>query len=201
MDWLNYQWGPGVTTGAGVGFGYSSVASGPNMTYEDYQGRFTWQFAHKLNLSMNGGAQVRQFINSGQPSLVSPIYGATLNYQPIQFTTLFINASQSISSSYFQNQVTQNTSVSAGLSQRLFRKYFLSLNGGYAVTTYKNSASGPQQFTGRNDDVSFFSVGLSTGFFQRGTASVSYSISKTSSNVGGYGYTSDQVGFQLSYGY
>ena len=201
MDWLNYQVGPGVSTGVGMGFGYSSVASGPDMTYEDYQGRFSWQFAQKLTLSLNGGAQVRQFINSGQSSLVSPLFGATLNYQPFPFTSLHVNASESVSSSYFQNQVTQNTTVSGGVSQRLFEKYFLSLNGGYTATTYKDSATGPQQFTGREDDVSFFSLGLSTAFFKRGTASVSYSISKTSSNYGGYGYTSNQIGFQLSYGY
>jgi hypothetical protein len=201
MDWLNYEWGPGLTTGAGIGFGYSMVSSGPDMTYEDYQGRFTWQIAHKLSLSLNGGVQVRQFLNSGQSSLVSPLFGATINYQPLLFTTLSINASESISSSYFQNQVTQTTSVNAGLSQRLFGKYFLSLNGGYAVTTYKDSASGPQEFTGRDDDISSFSVGLSTAFLKHGTASASYSISKTSSNFGGYSYTSNQIGFQLSYGY
>jgi hypothetical protein len=201
MDWLNYQWAPGLTAGAGVGFGYNSVSSGSDMTYQDYQGRFTWQIARKLNLSLNGGAQVRQFRNSGQSSLVSPIFGATITYQPFQFTTLSVNASESISSSYFQNQVTKTTSVNAGLSQRLFGRYFLSLNGGYAVTTYEDSAPGPQQFSGRDDDISSFSVGLSTAFLKRGTASASYSISKTSSNVGGYSYTSNQVGFQLSYGY
>jgi uncharacterized protein (PEP-CTERM system associated) len=97
--------------------------------------------------------------------------------------------------------VTRTTSVNAGLSQRLFGRFFLSLNGGYAVTTYEDSAPGPQQFSGRDDDISSFSVGLSTAFLKRGTASASYSISKTSSNVGGYSYTSNQVGFQLSYGY
>lgn len=206
-DWtlsggLNYQLGPGLSTGLGAGFGYNKVAQGTDNTYEDVSLNLSWAFARKLSLSLNGGAQIRQYLGSGQPSLLSPTFGVTLNYHPFVFTTLYLSASRSIGASFFQNQVTENTSVNLGLSQRLFTKYYLSLNGGYGLSAYQDSApGGTAGITGRSDTRTFFSVSLNRSFLKRGTAALSYSKSQNSSNSNGYGYNSDQAGLSLSYSY
>lgn len=202
MNWLNHQWGPTLSSGIGIGFGYSSLpAPSPDMSYEDMEARISWHFAHRLTLSLNGGAQIRQFIGSGQSSLISPLFGATLSYQPLPYTSIFANVNRTITPSYFQDLVTVNTTVSAGISQRFLGRYFLSLNGGYTVTSYDNSTTSQQALAGRNDTQEFVSAGLTTSFLKHGTASISYSASKNSSNSSGYGYNSNQVGFTLSYGY
>ena len=89
-DWslsgsLNYQLGPGVSTGLGAGFGYNKVEVGPDMTYENLNLQINWQIGRKLSLSLNGGAQIRQFLGSGQPSLISPTFGVAFNYQALNF--------------------------------------------------------------------------------------------------------------------
>ncbi len=207
IDWslsgsLNYEFGPGVSAGLGAGWGYSKVDIGPDNTYEDVSLNFNWAFARKLSLSLNGGAQIRQFIGSGQPSLVSPTFGATLNYHPFLFTTLYLSASRNLGASFFQNQVTENTTINIGLSQRLFKKYQLSASGGYGLSNYQDtSPGGAMGITGRSDTRTFFSASLSRSFLKRGTAALTYSKSENASNSRGYGYNSDQVGLSLSYSY
>ncbi len=206
-DWtlsgsLNYQLAPSLSAGLGAGWGYSKVAIGPDNTYEDVNLNLSWAFARKLSLSVNGGAQIRQFIGSGQSSLLSPTFGVTLNYHPFRFTAIYLTASRSIGASYFQSQVNVNTSVSVGLSQRLFKKYSLSLSGSYGLTEYQNSSSqAPPEITGRADTQTSFSVSVNRSFLKRGTASVFYSKSQNSSNSQGYHLNSNQAGLSLGYSY
>ena len=206
-DWslsgsLNYQLAPSLSAGLGAGWGYSKVAIGPDNTYEDVSLNLSWAFARKLSLSVNGGAQIRQFIGSGQSSLISPTFGVTLNYHPFRFTTIYLSASRSIGASFFQSQVNINTAVNVGLSQRLFKKYSISLNGSYGLTDYQNSSTDtPPQITGRSDTQTSFSVSVNRSFLKRGTASVFYSKSQNSSNSQGYHLNSNQAGLSLGYSY
>ncbi|MFO1487472.1 MAG: hypothetical protein U1F65_03245 [Verrucomicrobiota bacterium] len=205
-DWslsggLNYQIGPGVSTGVGAGAGYNHVGTGTDMTYENLNGQISWHFARKLSLSVNGGAEIRQFLGSGQSSLISPTFGVGLDYHPLDYTAISLSASRGVSPSLFRNQVTQTTSVNLGLSQRLFGKYYLSVSGGYGLSTYQDSSLTGAAFSGREDTRSFFSVNLSRSFLKRGTASVSYSNSHNTSNATGFGYDSDQIGFSIAYSY
>lgn len=205
-DWtlsgsLNYLLGPGLSTGLSVGFGYNTVGIGPDMTYENVNGQFNWQIARKLNLSLNAGAQIRQFIGSGQSSLVSPTFGVALSYYPLDFTAITLSASRGISASYFQDEVNESTSLSAGLSQRLFQNYYLSLSAGYGLSSYQDTTLMSAAFHGREDTRSFFAINLSRSFLKRGTLNLSYSKSQNSSNSSGYSYNSDQIGFSMAYGY
>jgi len=199
MEWLNYQYSPALGFAVGAGGGYDDVGVGSDMTSETLQGRVTFRVTEKVNLSINGGGEVRQFLDSEEPDLLSPIFGASISYSPFRVTTISLSGSRSVSSSYFQNQVTENTSVSLGLTQRLFGRYSLGLSGGFSTTDYRASASGLS--VSRSDENSFFRVSLGTGFLKRGNVSVFYSVSKNSSNNDDFGYSSDQMGFSLSYGY
>jgi uncharacterized protein (PEP-CTERM system associated) len=55
------------------------------------------------------------------------------------------------------------------------------------------------QFNGRKDDITFVSTGLSTQFFKKASASISYQHSQNKSTLAGYTYDSDQYTAQISY--
>jgi hypothetical protein len=181
------------------------VDQGIDMMNEQVQGQISYQVARKIRLSVNAGYQFNQFINSTQPGLNTPTFGVSMSYRPFETTTISLSASRSVSaSSYFVNQVTETTGFNAGINQRLFRKLNLGLSGGYVNTGYKSSISifgTSVSLASRDDNYSFFSASLSTTFLKRGTASLSYSRSQNSSSLGKFGYSSDQIGFQLGYSY
>lgn len=199
LNWLNQQFGPNIGAGIGLGFGYEDVGDGVDMTYEQIKARLVCNITGKIELSINGGAEIRQFVGSGKSSLVTPIMGAALTYHVFQPTTLTLHADRSVGSSYFQNEITETTSVEAILDQRLFGRYTLSLSGGYALTSYQASAADAS--TNRQDDNTFLSVRFGTGFLDRGNVSAYYTITENASDETGFSYTSNQVGVQVSYSY
>jgi hypothetical protein len=203
VDWLNFHWGPNLSAAGGVGFGYVDVGAGSDTTYEQLQGRIAWQVANKVNLSVNGGVELRQFLDSSAPQLLNPLFGLVLNYQPAEVTSISLNGSRTVSPSYFENIATESITINASVNQRFFEILHLVVSGGYTRTIYQTAgATDPTDPSfGRQDDYSYVGASLYTSFLKRGTASVYYSVSKNVSNRSGYGYSSDQIGFQLAYRY
>jgi hypothetical protein len=198
MGWLNQQFGPSLGAGIGVGGGFEEASEGNDMTYERVLGRIIWHITHKLDLSLNGGPEFRQFLDSDRPTLIAPTYGATLAYQLSEKTSLSVNGSRSVGSSYFANQFTETTRISASLNRSFLQRYFVGVSGGYSLTTYESSLNEDQP---REDTTTFASVSVGTSFLKRGSASVFYSISDNSSDEEGFTYTSNQVGISLKYAY
>ena len=198
MDWLNYQFWPRLNAALGAGGGYDDESASPDMTYEQFQGRVNWRATDKISFQLHSGVEVRQFLSGGNPPLVTPVFDATIQYQPFKQTQISITGSRAVASSYLQNQYTETTSVSANLNQRLLGKVFLGLTGGYQLVDYVSSvASTPN----RNDDLYTLNAQLSRAFLKRGTIAVVYQLSKDNSSLSGYSFTSHQVGFQVSYSY
>jgi hypothetical protein len=112
---------------------------------------------------------------------------------------ILLSASGNVGASYFESQVTQNASFTGSISQRLFQNYYLGLSAGYTHTGYRSSSA--SLVVSRTDEYYFVGVNLGTSFLKRGTASIFYSLSNNTSTDAGFAYTSDQIGFQLSYGY
>ena len=131
--------------------------------------------------------------------LVNPVFDATIQYLPFEHTQISVSGQRTVAASYLQDQVTENTGVSADLNQRLLGKLFLDLNGGYQLVKYVSSAS--TGGSNREDDYSFLNAQLSRTFLKRGTIAVIYQISRDDSSVPGYSFTSHQVGFQIGYSY
>jgi hypothetical protein len=94
-----------------------------------------------------------------------------------------------------QNQVTESTGVSAGLNQRLVKKLFLDLSGGYQTVKYISSLT--TSASNRKDDYDYLHAQLSCAFLKRGTLAVFYQISRNDSSQAGYSFTSHQVGFSI----
>jgi hypothetical protein len=205
MDWLNYQFWPRFSAGLGLGGGYTIQDNSPDSVNEQYQAQVNWRATDKISYQLSGGLQCQQYLTGGASDLVTPIFSATIQYQPFEQTKLSVTASRTVMPASFQNQTTENTGIMGGFNQRLLGRLTLDLSGGYTKIEYLASASGLS--TSRNDDVYTFNARLSCPFLKRGTVAVFYSYSQNSSSQSGFstgsgfGYTSTQVGLEIGFRY
>jgi hypothetical protein len=197
MDWINYKLGSQTSIGAGLGTGFTDVEKGTDMSYEQIQGRFDWHPTQRTSLGLNGGIEIRQFLRSETSDRISPLMGASLSWSPLAHTTLGLQANSSVSTSLLQDQITQDSSISASLNQRLLKRLNLGLTGGFRTTDYIGESDAAS--TSRSDDLSFFSISLGTTLFKKGNISVAYQHSVNDSTLADFTYDSDQYTFQVGY--
>ncbi len=199
FDWLNYQFWPRLDAGVGADFGYVNMQTGPDMTYEQLQVRADWRATDKISFRVHVGGEDRQFLGgTNSNDLLNFVFGAAIQYQPFEVTKISIGADRTVSPSYFGG-ATENTDFTGDLNQRLLGKLYLDLQGGYHTVKYVDPVSGTSG--NRQDDLYTVSVQLSYPFAQRGTMAAFYQASSNSSTQPGFGYSSSQVGFQISYSY
>jgi hypothetical protein len=210
LDWLNYEFWPRLNAGIGAGVGYvlvgsngQSGTSNPDQTYEQLQGRVNWRAMDKLSFQLNAGFEVRQFLASGYNTTLNPLFGLTIQYQPFESTELSINAGRTVAPSdyYLAAQQSAVTTAGAYLNQRLFREFSLQLGVTYSVTDYNSPVAGVANNVLRTDDQISFNAQISHPFWKRGTWAVFYQYANNTSTVPGFGYESNQVGFQISFAY
>ncbi len=197
MDWLNYQVWPRFTISVGLGGGYLKMNVGPDSIFEQYQGRIQWRATDKLSLQLNGGMEDRQFQANGASDLINPIFGASITYQPFEVTQLSLGADRNVSTSFFQNEVTENTSVHLSVNQRLLGHLYLTVGGGYRNTKHVASVMGFS--VDRQDDNSYADARLSCTLRKHARVAIFYRHSENSSGQSLYTYTSEQGGFELGY--
>jgi hypothetical protein len=197
MDWVNYQFSPKLGAAIGAGFGYDEVSVGSDMTHEDLQARFNWRPGDKLTLSVSGGAEYRQYLTGDIPNSLNPIYGVSVLYQLFEPTTLSLAVSRTYTPSYNLNQLSDATSITASLRQRLLGKLFLDASGGYFKTRYTDTTVALP--VTRDDHGTFVTVRLSAVVLKRGTVAAFYSRTENSSNEPGFSVSSSQVGLELGY--
>jgi hypothetical protein len=199
LDWLNYQFWPRLNAAVGVGGGYDNEDASPDMTFEQLQGRVNWRATDKISFQLHGGVEDRQFLSGDASDLINPVFDATIQYQPFEQTKISLTGERVVSASYLQSsQVTESTGVSADLNQRLVKKLFLDLSGGYQTVKYIASNS---SVSNRKDDYDYLHAQLSWAFLKRGTIAVFYQISRDDSSKAGYSFTSHQVGFSIGFRY
>jgi hypothetical protein len=194
---LNYQLWPRVSVGASASVGYDDVNAGSDMMSESLQGRINWRAGTKLSLAFSGGFERREYLSSNVSPSLDPVFSLSLVYRLFDQTTISLTASRTVSASYFASETSDNTALSAGIQQRLFEKFALSVNVGYGTTTYQGTSTGVS--SGRHDDHSSVDVRLSHALLRRATISIYYDWSDNGSNDSGYKYTSNQTGVEVGY--
>ena len=206
MDWLNDQFWPRFNAGIGVGLGYNQQQFSPDWVDQQFQAQLSWRATDKISFQISGGLQAQQYTSGGASGLVTPIFGGGLQYLPFDQTKFSVTASRTVSTSAYENQVIETTSIIGDFNQRLFGRVFLDLNGGYSWDDYKASAATIS--AARNDNIYTFNASLSSSFPKRGTVSIFYQYSENSSSQNGFtagssafGFSSNQVGFSISYTY
>jgi hypothetical protein len=197
MEWLNYEFWPRLNAGIGAGGGYVNVDSGPDQAFEQVSGRVNWRATDKTSFQISAGFEDSQALIAGASDIISPTFSASIQYQPFEQTKLSLNASRATGVSYFVGQNTESTSLTAGLNQRLLRKFYLGLSGEYTTTDYLASTSGAS--TGRTDESYSFNASLSRSLSKRATASVSYSYSNSRSSDSRFTFSSNQISVQVGY--
>jgi hypothetical protein len=196
LDWLNYQFWPRLDAALGAGFGYVNVDTGSDMSYEQLLARVRWRATDKISFQVHGGMEDRQFLEGGASSLLNPVVGGLIQYQPFEVTKFSITVDRTVAVSYFQNQVTEGTGVIGDLNQRLLKRLYLDLSGGYQIVKYVASNASD---TERRDNYYTFDVRLSCPFLKRGTAAVFYQYSDDSSTAPGFTFSSSQIGIEVGY--
>jgi hypothetical protein len=198
LEWLNYQFAPRFDAGVGAGVGYVGEDAGPDETYEQLQGRVNWRVTDKISIQANAGFEEMQFQTGGAGGLFNPVFGAAIQYQPFEQTRISLNASRTVEPSYFQDQVQETTSVSAGLNQRLLQKFYFDLDVGYSSDDYAGTTGLGET---RTDNYYYLNARLSHQFLKRGTLAIFYQHTENSSSQPGFGYSSNQVGLEVGYSY
>jgi hypothetical protein len=197
MEWLNFSLWAKADIGVGAGYDFSDVSAGPDVMDEQLQGRIRWRFSDRTSFSLNGGLQDQQYLTNNGGSRLTPVFGASLQWQPRDATTVSLTANKSTSASLFQNQVVEATTLGVNLNQRLFKRLNLSLSGSYGLSTYVASAAGV--FPNRTDTYYSFGARLNWSVLKRGTAAIFYQYSDNSSTLPGFGFPSSQIGLELGY--
>ncbi len=197
MDWLDYQYIKELSFGMGAGFTYDDVKVGSDMTSEQLQARAKWVPGNKLSLSASAGLDIRQFLDSDVSDMVSPIFSLSVGYQLFEATSVFVSASSTVSPSYYSDSVSESTGLNAGINQRLLKRLFLNVNGGYTARDY-TSTGGVGGSVGNQDTYSV-NASLSMAFLKRANISVFYNKSWNDSDAGYYSYDPQTVGAQVGY--
>jgi hypothetical protein len=200
MEYVNYQFWSRLSAGIGAGFGYSEPDAGPDMISESVQGRVSWQVADKTRVLVHGGLQDSQFLGTaGNSSLLNPVYGVMVEYQAFKHTSLSLSADRGVGVSMFQDQVSDTTSVTAGVGQQLFGKLLLSLGAEYSTVDYVASSTGRPGSPGY--DYYAFRARLSCAILKRGSIAATFQHSENTSSGSGLGFASNQVGLELGYSF
>jgi hypothetical protein len=196
-SWVRYRVSERVNVGIGLLVGKDEVTENPDMEYYKPQGGISWRPTNKLSFSFDGGTETRKARVPGGKKFSNFVYSGSAHYQPRQTTGVSASVNQNISTSYFANQSTQNTTWNINLEQSVLQRYFVALGYSKGSTTY--IASTEQAIFPRDDRFSSYNGQISTPVLRRGSVSVSYSVSKNQSNLTGFAFTSHQTGFHFSY--
>lgn len=207
MDWLNDQFWPRLSAGVGLGLGYNQQQESPDSTFQLYQAQINWRVTDKISFQSSGGLEDEEYLSGGERASLVPIFSAGLQYQPFEQTRISVSASRTLSTAAYLNENLQSTSISGSFSQRLLAGLVLELTGGFSSDSYIATAIAARA-NSMNDDVYSFNARLSCPFPKRGTFSIFYQYSDTSSVQSGFAFgssafsfSSNQIGFDVSYAY
>lgn len=196
--WMNYQFNPKIAVAAGLSGGYSDQSGGFSSVDEQLLGRVILRPGEKLSISVDGGVENQEFLNSGGTELWNPIMAASASYHVFTPTTLTLAASRSVEPSLFANQVIEGTTVSLGLAQRVLSVLQLSLSYTHTISDYIGSTTGTAQ---REDTGNSYQASLSMAFLKHGSIGTFYQYSQNSSNQKEFSFSSHQAGVTLTWAY
>jgi len=212
-DGINYQLEPQLGVLVGVVAGYDELSFGSDMPFEQAQVTLNYKPGPRLNLTVMGGGEDRQFIKPSAPPLVDPIFSATAQYLVREGTTVGVSGSRVVTPSFYGNEINVITSLTGNVRQHIVGKVYLLVGGGYTSEPFTSIEPGPlpKYFFGvpsqsalsvtRSDTRTYAQVRLSTTFRTRLTGSIFYMYSDNSSSQANFNYSGNQVGLELSYRY
>ena len=179
-DWLNRNFGDKLSAGLGAAIGSVIPDATANQTYEQALGRAAYRISGKVNLSAEGGVDVREYDQANQQT-IHPTFNMSGLYQPWATTTFSLNAygREEPSPSAEQNYTVYG--LSAGGRQLIFSRFHTDVNAGYNSVNFAASSSGGGDT--RTDGFYFARVRLDYDLNPHWTASVFYTRNQNDSTA------------------
>ena len=203
-DWsvqerFHYEFSKRLDTFLAVGGGYAKQTASPDEVYVTPSLGVICRPTDKISAEVDAGYETRRFLSSSASNLRTPVFSASVGYQPISTTKLSLTASREVDASVFQHEVTKTTSLGADLNQRLLEHFYLDASFTHEEVSYVSTTAG--HAAGRRDKFYSVNIKLSTTFLNRGTISIFFQNSHNSSTAAGFGFTSHQGGCEIGYRY
>lgn len=198
---LNYIYSPKLVVGLGGGAGYNWVESpSPDQTFQQINGRLTYQLTGKISLTASGGVEFRQFEESDEGDYISPVYELGATYQPFDGTTLTARGSRrTLNSAVFANQNYAATSIVVGARQRLLQRIYLGVAAGYENSNYFETRQGVDAT--RDDNYYFVQPAIDVTLTRWWTVGAYYLHRRNDSDAESFGFRNNQVGLRTSLTY
>ena len=195
--YINYRWLPKVTVGVGGTFGYNWVDDPtPNQTFEQINGRLSYEVTAKLGLYASAGVEFRQF-DDERGTYTTPVFELGLSYYPFEGTTVTLASGRRIYNSGFEaGQDFSNTYVAGRFQQRLFHRVYFGLAGGYEHADY--FAADDDVSATRDDDYWFIEPSVDVLITRWLSAGVYYLHREDISNVDFFSFDDNQVGVRAT---
>jgi hypothetical protein len=210
MNWLTLRFTPKIESGLGLGAGYSDIVGEPDTTNERYKARLDWNPTDKLSVSIDAGLEARHSRAAAAEDQNSPIYEAALTYRPIDVTQITLSTTRAVTTSYFQNQVTESKGWNFGIQQRLLEWFYLNVAYNHQEIEFKavsadSSVVPPTDpanptivsLPGRSDQVDAFNLRIFTTLLKHWRISATFAVNKNNSSQSGFNHNSTQYGFEL----
>lgn len=206
---LDYQVLPKVSMGLGGGAGYlqaegnSLIGHNPNSVYWDGLARLNWAAAEKLNLSLKGGVQDRHVQERGFGDDLGFVFRAAADWKATERTTVSVSgARETRASNSIGASVSEDTGGMLTVTQALFDKLSLTLEGGYMQSHYTTTSVTPN-LPGviRNDEYYFMRGALAYKISQRARAEASYRYQRNNCDLAlnVNDFYGSQIALELSY--
>jgi hypothetical protein len=195
--YLYYNWLPKLSVGVGGTFGYNWVDNPTtNQSFEQVNARFNYQATAKLGVYASMGCEFRQF-DGNRSTYTTPVFEVGLEHHPFEGTNITLAAGRRMyNSGFLGNQDFANTYVVGRFQQRLFRRVYLGLGGGYENSNYfatTNNISAP-----RDDDYWFIEPSVDVLITRWLSTGVYYLHREDSSSVSFFSFDDNQVGVRAT---
>ena len=192
-SFLNYDYSPLTTFGAGFAVGEVSVEHNQTQVFEQLLGRIT--YTNNGFLIVNGTVGV-EFRDTEAKEEINPIFGIGATYQLREGTTLALTSERRVFNSAADsgdNYISTNVALTA--TQRLGDRWTATGSFGYENANYDDVSGRRNAAPGRNDNYIVVQGGLNAKLGSRVSASAlaSYGNNQSSGNAVNFVHTLVQI--------
>jgi len=190
-----YAYSPKTTAGLAYRVSHLAVDRSDSQAAQQLTARFDWQPREKIRVQLEAGAENRKTENG---SAINPVVEGRVTWQAREATALYLTAYQrEVASSSQAGQNYRLTGFTAGVSQKLGRKWTARLEGGHEDARYKQ-VSGTGE-AGREDRMWFIRPSLEYKLNEKINLQGFYRISQNRSTSQDLGYDQNLAGVELNY--
>ncbi len=195
--YLNYTYSPKLAFGLGMNGGLNFVDSpSQDQTYEQINARASYELTGKVSATVSGGVEFRQITGGGGDN-GSPVFDASIFYQPFDGTSLALTFSRRTqNSATLASQDLHSTSITFSARQRFLQRVYLGLSIGYQNSAYFSTVDGIA--SNRSDDYYFLQGSLDLNLTSFWTAGIFYFYRESDSSLETFSFYDNQFGFQTS---